>query len=83
MNNDVFVYFFNRLQREVIEIREFVRILKERLKVFEFSLVCLMKIKVILEYDIGVKDNIVKIDIFYCMGMCKGFFMDFKIGLVF
>lgn len=71
------------LQREVTEIRESVRILKERLKASELSLARLMKTKSTLEHDIGVKDNTVKIDTSYCMGMRKGFPMDPKIGPVF
>lgn len=71
------------LQREVTEIRESVRILKERLKASELSLARLMKTKATLEHDIGVKDNTVKIDTSYCMGMRKGFPMDPKIGPVF
>ncbi|XP_022344432.1 tektin-3-like isoform X2 [Crassostrea virginica] len=71
------------LQREVNEIRESVRILKERLKASELSLARLMKTKATLEHDIGVKDNTIKIDTSYCMGMRKGFPMDPKIGPVF
>lgn len=71
------------LQREVTEIRESVRILKERLKASELSLARLMKTKATLEHDIGVKDNTIKIDTSYCMGMRKGFPMDPKIGPVF
>ncbi|XP_062576745.1 tektin-3-like isoform X2 [Saccostrea cucullata] len=71
------------LQREVTEIRESVRILKERLKASELSLARLMKTKATLEHDIGVKDNTIKIDQSYCMGMRKGFPMDPKIGPVF
>lgn len=78
-----FRLLFDRLQREVTEIRESVRILKERLKASELSLARLMKTKATLEHDIGVKDNTVKIDTSYCMGMRKGFPMDPKIGPVF
>lgn len=78
-----FRLLFHRLQREVTEIRESVRILKERLKASELSLARLMKTKSTLEHDIGVKDNTVKIDTSYCMGMRKGFPMDPKIGPVF
>ena len=41
-----------RLQREVAEIRESVRLLKERLKSSELSLARLMKTKATLEHDI-------------------------------
>lgn len=71
------------LQREVNEIRESVRILKERLKSSELSLARLMKTKATLEHDISVKDNSLKIDSSFCMGMRKGFPMDPKVGPVF
>lgn len=71
------------LQREVNEIRESVRILKERLKAAELSCARLMKTKATLEHDISVKENTIKIDTAYCMGMRKGFPMDPKVGPVF
>ncbi|XP_071121186.1 tektin-3-like isoform X4 [Mytilus edulis] len=71
------------LQREVNEIRDSVRILKERLKASELSLARLMKTKATLEHDISVKDNSLKTDSQYCMGMRKGFPMDPKVGPVF
>ncbi|XP_060083434.1 tektin-3-like [Ylistrum balloti] len=71
------------LQREIAEIRESVRILKERLKASELSLCRLMKTKATLEHDISVKENTLKIDTAYCMGMRKGFPMDPKVGPVF
>ncbi|XP_041365465.1 tektin-3-like isoform X1 [Gigantopelta aegis] len=71
------------LQREVNEIRESVRILKERLKSSELSLARLMKTKSTLEHDIAVKDNTIRIDSQWCMGMRKGFPMDPKVGPIF
>ncbi|XP_071104394.1 tektin-3-like isoform X3 [Haliotis cracherodii] len=71
------------LQREVNEIRESVRILKERLKSSELSLARLMKTKATLEHDISVKDNSLRIDSQWCMGMRKGFPMDPKVGPIF
>lgn len=71
------------LQREVSEIRESVRILKERLKASELSLARLMKTKATLEHDISVKENSLRIDSQYCMGMRKGFPMDPKVGPIF
>uniref|UniRef100_A0A0B7AIW8 Tektin n=1 Tax=Arion vulgaris TaxID=1028688 RepID=A0A0B7AIW8_9EUPU len=71
------------LQREIAEIRESVRILKERLKSSELSLARLMKTKATLDHDISVKDNSLKIDSTYCMGMRKGFPMDSKVGAIF
>lgn len=71
------------LQREVSEIRESVRMLKERLKASELSLARLMKTKSTLEHDISVKENSLRIDSQYCMGMRKGFPMDPKVGPIF
>lgn len=71
------------LQREVSEIRESVRLLKERLKASELSLARLMKTKATLEHDISVKENSLRIDSSYCMGMRKGFPMDPKVGPIF
>ncbi|KAL3842490.1 hypothetical protein ACJMK2_020496 [Sinanodonta woodiana] len=71
------------LQREVTEIRESVRILKERLKASELSLARLMKTKATLEHDISVKENSLRIDNVFCMGMRKGFPMDPKVGPIF
>ncbi|KAL8606870.1 hypothetical protein ACOMHN_036508 [Nucella lapillus] len=71
------------LQREVAEIRESVRLLKERLKSSELSLARLMKTKATLEHDISVKDNSLRIDSAFCMGMRKGFPMDPKVGPIF
>ncbi|BFZ15891.1 hypothetical protein BsWGS_18930 [Bradybaena similaris] len=74
---------FKSLQREVCELRETLCILKERLKSSELSLARLMKTKATLEYDISVKDNTLKIDASFCMGMRKGFPMDPKVGPIF
>ncbi|XP_067654727.1 tektin-3-like [Haliotis asinina] len=71
------------LQNEVREIRESVRILKERLKTSEMSLARLMKTKATLEHDISVKENSLRIDSQWCMGMRKGFPMDPKVGPIF
>ncbi|BFZ04121.1 hypothetical protein BsWGS_07160 [Bradybaena similaris] len=71
------------LQKEVTEIRESVRILKERMKTSELSLARLIKTKSTLEHDISVKENSLKIDGSYCMGMRKGFPMDPKVGAIF
>ncbi|XP_013079790.1 tektin-3-like isoform X2 [Biomphalaria glabrata] len=71
------------LQREVTEIKESLRILKDRLKSSELSLARLIKTKATLEHDISVKDNTLKIDASFCMGMRKGFPMDPKVGPIF
>ncbi|KAK2187322.1 hypothetical protein NP493_169g01020 [Ridgeia piscesae] len=71
------------LQREVAEIRESVRLLKEKLRTAENSLVRLLKTKATLEVDIGVKENSLTIDGKYCMGMRKEMPMDPKVGPIF
>ena len=74
---------FNRLQREVAEIRESVRLLKDRLRQGENALVRLLKTKATLEHDISVKENSIMIDSKYCMGQRKGMPMDPKVGPIF
>lgn len=71
------------LQKEVAEIRESVRILKEKLRQAETSLVRLLKTKATLEHDIGVKENSLSIDSKYCMGMRKNMPMDPKVGPIY
>ncbi|XP_013384963.1 tektin-3 [Lingula anatina] len=71
------------LQKEVNEIRESVRYLKEKLRQSEISLARLMKTKSTLEHDISVKENSLSIDSKACMGMRKGFPMDPKVGPIF
>lgn len=65
------------------EIRDSVRILRERLKSSELALARLMKTKAALEHDISVKENTLRIDSSVCMGMRKGFPMDPKVGPIF
>lgn len=65
------------------EIRDSVRILRERLKSSELALARLMKTKAALEHDISVKENSLRIDSSVCMGMRKGFPMDPKVGPIF
>jgi len=71
------------LQKEVYEIRESVRALKDRLKTAENALVRLLKTKATLEHDIGVKENSLAIDSKSCMGMRKHMPMDPKVGPIF
>ncbi len=78
-NTNVHVNFC-RLQKEVNEIRESVRLLKEKLRQAETSLARLRKTKATLEHDIGVKENSLMLDSKYCMGMRKNMPMDPKIG---
>lgn len=68
------------LQREVAEIRESVRLLKDKLRQAENALVRLLKTKSTLEHDISVKENSLQIDSKYCMGMRKNMPMDPKVG---
>ncbi len=72
-----------RLQKEVGEIRESVRILKDKLRQAEQSLVRLLKTKSALDQDIAVKENSLQIDVKYCMGMRKNMPMDPKVGPIF
>lgn len=71
------------LQREVAEIRESVRILKEKLRQAENALVRLLKTRAALEDDISVKENSLQIDSKYCLGMRKNMPMDPKVGPIF
>ncbi len=73
----------SRLQHEVNEIRESVRVLKEKLRQAENALVRLRKTRATLQHDIGVKDNSLQIDSKYCMGMRKNMPMDPKVGPIF
>ena len=72
--------YSSRLQREVHEIRESVRLLKDKLRQAENALVRLLKTRSTLQHDIGVKENSLAIDSKYCMGMRKNMPMDPKIG---
>ncbi|KAK6184034.1 hypothetical protein SNE40_006580 [Patella caerulea] len=71
------------LKNEVDEIRDSIIMLKQSLKEAELSLARLMKTKAVLENDIGVKENSLKVDSQLCMGMRKGFPMDPKVGPIF
>lgn len=71
------------LQREIHEIRESVRMLKEKLRQGENALIRLHKTKSKLETDISVKENSLAIDAKYCMGMRKNMPMDSKVGPIF
>ncbi|KAK2148832.1 hypothetical protein LSH36_480g01000 [Paralvinella palmiformis] len=71
------------LQKEVNEIRESVRMLKEKLRQAENALVRLLKTKATLEEDISVKDNSLYIDSKGCMGLRKNMPMDPKVGPIF
>ena len=65
------------------EIRESVRLLKDKLRQAENALVRLLKTKSTLEHDISVKENSLQIDSKYCMGMRKNMPMDPKVGPIF
>lgn len=71
------------LQREVNEIRDSVRMLKEKLRQAENALVRLLKAKTTLQQDISVKENSINIDAKGCMGMRKNMPMDPKVGPIF
>ncbi len=65
------------------EIRESVRLLKDKLRQAEHALARLRKTKATLDHDIGVKENSLMIDSKYCMGMRKNMPMDPKVGPIF
>jgi len=71
------------LQKEIAEIRESVRILKDKLRQAENAMARLRKTKSTLEHDISVKENSIMIDSKACMGMRKNMPMDPKVGPVF
>ncbi|PAA76863.1 hypothetical protein BOX15_Mlig023660g1 [Macrostomum lignano] len=73
----------NTLQREVCEIRDSIRALKDKLRAAEAALSRLNKTKGLLESDIAVKENSIQIDAKYCLGMRKTFPMDPKVGPIF
>lgn len=74
---------FSRLQTEVNEIRESVRILKEKLRQEENSLVGLLKARAALQHDISVKENSLMIDSKYCLGMRNNMPMDPQLSPIF
>lgn len=71
------------LQTEVHEIRESVRILKEKLRQEENSLVGLLRAKAALQHDISVKENSLMIDSKYCLGMRNNMPMDPQLSPIF
>jgi len=72
-----------RLAREVYEIRESVRYLKDKLRSSEIQMARLMKTKSQLENDICVKENSLAIDGKACMGLRKTFPSDGNSGPIF
>ncbi len=62
------------------EIKESIRVLKEKLRQAEEALVRLRKARAMLQHDIEVKENSLMIDSKYCMGMRKNMAMDPKAG---
>jgi len=71
LSDDVF-----RLQIEVREILESIRLLKEKLRAAEQSLARLQKTKLTLENDIAVKDSSLDIDGRECIGLRKNVAID-------
>lgn len=71
------------LQREIYEIRESIRALKDRLRLAESSLSRLVKTKSVLGNDITVKEHSLSIDSKQCMGMRKAFPMEPKVSPIF
>ena len=72
-----------RLAREVHEIRESVRYLKDKLRASEIQMARLMKTKSQIENDISVKENSLAIDGKACMGLRKTFPSDGNVGPIF
>lgn len=66
------------LQNEVNELRESIRMLKDKLRLAEGQMARLCKAKNVLENDIMVKQNSIDIDQGTCLGMRKAFPMDPK-----
>lgn len=71
------------LQKEVYEIRESVRILKEKLQLSQNALNRLMKTRATLESDISVKETSLEIDSKRCMGSRKNMPMDPRTGPIY
>ena len=65
-----------RLQVEVREILDSIRLLKEKLRAAEQSLARLQKTKLTLENDIAVKDSSLDIDGRECIGLRKNVAID-------
>jgi len=71
------------LAREVHEIRESVRYLKDKLRASEIQMARLMKTKSQIENDISVKENSLALDSKACMGLRKTFPSDGNVGPIF
>jgi len=72
-DDDAYVF---RLQAEIREILESIRVLKEKLHAAVQSLARLQKTKVTLENDIAVKDSSLDIDRRECIGLRKNVAID-------
>ncbi len=79
----IFSSHFSSLQREIHEIRDSVRLLKDKLRQAEGAMARMRKTKSTLQNDIAVKENSIMIDSKYCMGMRKNMPMDPRVGPVF
>ena len=71
------------LIKEVCELKDSIRYLRDRLKQAECALSRLLKTKSALEAEIGNKENSLAIDAKACMGMRKAFPMDPSVGPIF
>lgn len=60
-----------RLQKEIEELREAVRVLEEKLRDAEDALLRLRKARAALEQDVQTKDRSLDIDSKVCLGMRK------------
>jgi len=62
---------FGRLQREIEELREAIRVLEAKLHETEGALMRLRKARTTLEQDIQTKERSLEIDSKVCLGMRK------------
>jgi len=67
------------LRREVAEIKDAVRVLKEKLDLGKLTLNRVNKARATLEQDIAVKENSLTIDSKVCMGMRRNMALDSRI----
>lgn len=67
-----------RLQKEIDEIRESIRALKQKLQDAENALVRLLKTRAKLEEDIMTKDRSLEIDAKACISLRRNMSMDPK-----
>ena len=70
--------YFGRLQKEIEELREAIRVLEAKLREAEDALMRLRKARSTLEQDIQTKERSLEIDSKVCLGMRKKMAIDPK-----